>query len=56
MLCIFLLEKLSVIDKIYQVHNLSNLVDGLDCSLIFNYLLYIDCSYCVISAITTIFV
>lgn len=51
-----LLEKLSISDKIYQVLNLSNLVDGLVCSLIFNYLLYIDCSYCVIPAITTIFV
>ena len=49
-------EKLSITDTIHQVHNLGNLVDGLVCSLIFNYLLYIDCSYCVISAITTIFV
>jgi len=56
MVCIFLLEKLSIIDKMHQVHNFGNLVDGLVCSLIFNYLLYFACSYCVISAVTTIFV
>lgn len=40
----------------HQVHNLSNSVDGLAFSLLFINLLCIDCSYCVIPAITTIFV